>query len=356
MPDAVVHEELVKELKQAKQKARRFALIAKGAAPLHLIVQKKPIPAGVVLQAKSEFKGNAVIEGVVQGDGTELIFFVLGEEPALPVSKLKSYLAEVTGLPLKPRFAVVPVLPEVCDDDAEGQSAAGVQAASVPPAPLGPPALVRADAARPQRERVAALLTSLAPTLQQAMAAWPACQEELLAAAARAKELLSQSDATAAQEAVLHLARRAHELTGTAAGGLPDGKLSVAALGKARLEWLTVRQQALADMHRLKDAITAEFRDDTEQAAALREALATLDGLMQRIDVQLAEQLDAVLNADAAARPPLVAQVRTTLAGLQQLLADPVMEELDGNEVLPDMLVAAPIRAKLVEISAALGS
>jgi len=358
MPPTSINEELANELKQARQKARHFALIAKGAAPLHLIVQKKPIKPADVLSAKAEHKGNTVIEGVVLGDGAELVFYVVGQEPSLPASKLKSFLADTTGLPLKPRFQLVTELPAVAagDEPADALAKGPLAASAPPPPPVSPPPPPAGPAADPRLERLAALFHSLAPTIQQAIAAQPARKEEILAAAARVKQLLGQPDAAAAHDALLELSRTVQGLAATAPTAPLDGKLSVAALGKSRVEWLTVRNQALADMQRLKEAIAQEFADDVEQAAALASALATLDGLMQRIDVRLADELDAVLNADAAARPPLVAQVRATLAQLHALLADPVMAELDGNEVLPEMLVAAPIRAKLVEISAALGS
>ena len=65
-----IDEALYDGLQQArKKKPRYFCLIAKGADVVGLIVQKKLINDGQVQKAKSESKGNLVIQGVCLGGG-----------------------------------------------------------------------------------------------------------------------------------------------------------------------------------------------------------------------------------------------------------------------------------------------
>ena len=51
-------------------------------------MQKKKITDGAMNKAKSEAKGNAVINGVVVGSGTDLAFEVLDAEPSIKPVKL----------------------------------------------------------------------------------------------------------------------------------------------------------------------------------------------------------------------------------------------------------------------------
>lgn len=142
-----------------------------------------------------------------------------------------------------------------------------------------------------------------------------------------------------------------------AGAGRGAGKVSLVALGKARIEWLTVRNAAISDLRKLKDAIAAEFKTDPEQRSELSAALGKLDGVIQEIDTDLHELLDQILNADEVAREALVKEAKARLARLAKFLAtDPIIAEVDNNEVLPDTEVRGPIAVKLKEIAAALGS
>ena len=104
MPDAL-DEKLAKALKQARKKPRNFALLGKGTTVLKLLVNKKPIKSSDVQGAKMEFKANQIVRGIVQGEGTRLIFKV-DEEPTFKLTALREYLSEQTGMKLKPRFEV----------------------------------------------------------------------------------------------------------------------------------------------------------------------------------------------------------------------------------------------------------
>jgi hypothetical protein len=113
------NKELAKALQKAKKSPRNFAIIARGTNVLKLIVDKKPLKSGELKEAKKELEGNAIVEGVVLGgEGTELVFQVR-EEPSFGENKLKKFISEETGLPLKPSFVVVQKLADVPDDDEE---------------------------------------------------------------------------------------------------------------------------------------------------------------------------------------------------------------------------------------------
>ena len=84
-----------------KKKPRYYALVAKGADVVGLIVQKKAISAGVAAKAKTECKGNLVIQGVCQGDGPEFNFEVLEAEPSIKAKKIKDFISERAEITLK---------------------------------------------------------------------------------------------------------------------------------------------------------------------------------------------------------------------------------------------------------------
>ena len=135
-----------------------------------------------------------------------------------------------------------------------------------------------------------------------------------------------------------------------------SGSVSLVRLGKARIEWRDTLGQARGGMKQLKDAIARRYAGVDDAGGLVPAALDQLDRSMAALDDALFEQLDAVLNADAANRPPLVARARATMQRFTgHIASDPIMAELDGNEVLPETAITGPLRSKLAEISAALG-
>jgi hypothetical protein len=149
------------------------------------------------------------------------------------------------------------------------------------------------------------------------------------------------------------LSQKATPPTGPSAGG----KLSLVALAKARFAWRAERTNAIAEIGRLEAALRDRFKGVESQKTALSAALGRLDKLIASFGPQLDDVLDDVLNADEAARPAQIKQARALMDGFQKTIdGDPIMVELDGNEVLPDMSVTEPLRRALGNISAALGS
>jgi len=139
--------------------------------------------------------------------------------------------------------------------------------------------------------------------------------------------------------------------TGEAPGGL-----SIVKLGKARLEWPQVRDQAMVDLGRLKDQIREDYEDDPDAAGEVTSALGMLDKSLAAFQIKLHERLDEVLSAEGDARTAKVGEARKIINAFNKHIdSDPVLGALDSNEILPDLQITAPLRQKLSEISAALG-
>jgi hypothetical protein len=131
---------------------------------------------------------------------------------------------------------------------------------------------------------------------------------------------------------------------------------SLVQLGKARLEWNQTRGHAVSELSRLKSILQREYRDASDEQAALVKALRKLDDTITAMDEELSRRLDQVLNAPPAKRPELVTAAKSTAQRIvSRLGSDEILLSIDGNELAPEMQVAAPLRAKLSEIVASLG-
>jgi hypothetical protein len=367
MAGTMLDQELTEGLKQAKKAPRNFALIAKGANPVKLMVRKKKFRDGELAKAKAEAKGNDVVTGVLVASGADFAFQVLVEPTVKPI-KLKELIVEQTEMTAKPRWEVVPTLPEIGSDEDEQ---AEMEADETPPG--SPPPLTtgvedeqdESDAedlpptAPPtiDAKQLIAAMNKLSPQVQSAAAANPDRKKDFVQPVAAFQQFIKSGQLDQAQKALgqlIDLLKSAVPATAPPTG--KTGQVSLVKLGKARLEWIGVRDAALADIRKLQGAIAAEFRNDAEQTQELKAALTRLNESIRELEAKLHEELDQVLNAEEAARPALVGVARKTLTRLTSYLdSDPIMAELDDNEVVPGMKVVAPVRAKLDEISAALG-
>jgi hypothetical protein len=360
MPEAVLDEDLVEGIKQAKKSPRNFALIVKGASPVKLLVKKKKFRDAELMKAKTEAKGNDIITGVLVASGSDFAFHVVATaEPSVKTMKIKELISEQAEVTAKPRWELVKELPEVSDDDDTDNNdsdknqpaASSSQASEVPNAPPPPPAPPAANA-----NQLLAAMNKLSPQVQAAAKSYPDRKNDLVQLVAAFQQQAKGEQLDQARETLAQLVALLKTLPPVAPPANPTGKVSLVKLGKARLEWVGVRDAALADLRKLQNAISEEFADDAEQAQPLKNALATLGQGIAELEATLPEQLDEVLNADESNRPPLVAAARQTLTRLTSYMnTDPIMSEIDSNEVVPDMRVIAPVLAKLAEISAALG-
>ncbi len=366
MPGTALDDELIEGLKDAKKSPRYFALIAKGVAPVKLLVQKKKFKEGALMKAKAEAKGNDVITGILEASGSDFAFKVVGEEPGVKTSKLKEFIAEQTEMTAKPRWELVNELPKLADDEdeadeADQQEPAASQAEDIPNAPTPPPAPPPPpQAPTPSANQLQAAMNKLSPQIQAAAKNHPDRKNELVQLLAAfqkqiASEPLDPARATLTQ--LVDLLKSLPSPTSQTQTANQPAKFSVMRLGKARIEWVNVRDKAVADIKRLKDVLAAEFNSDANQAQALAAALKKLDDVMKGLVVALPKELDAILNGDDTTREPLIATARQTLNSLNKLCnEDDVVAELDDNEVIEGFSVVEPMRAKLAEISAALGA
>jgi hypothetical protein len=204
MAVAELDKDLADELKVAKKKPRNFAIIAKGPNVLKLLVSKKPIRPAEVMEAKKEVQGNAVVKGVVRGDGSELVFQVI-EKPSVDEAKLKKFITETTRLTLKPRFEAVSQLQEVDDDAADDALAADAPAgggdaseAAAPEAPPPPPP-------GPSADQLIATLNKLSPAIKQAVADHPDRKAEILKPVAAFQAHVKAGELPQAKEALLEV-------------------------------------------------------------------------------------------------------------------------------------------------------
>lgn len=128
-------------------------------------------------------------------------------------------------------------------------------------------------------------------------------------------------------------------------------------LAKVRQEWAAARGEAVRGIEQLARAIEQEYRDEADQRDQVAEATKRLRALAGQLKDDLEKQLDLVIKAaDAAARSNQMRTAKTRLTEVLRVVAtDPLMKELDGNELMPDLRVVKPMQEKLREIAAVLG-
>ncbi|MDX1944282.1 MAG: hypothetical protein SFU86_02665 [Pirellulaceae bacterium] len=273
MADKCEDEELRAGINQARKKPRNFALVAKGSSAVKLIVSKKPIKASDVQKAKTEAKGNIVVEGVVQGEGTELVFQTVGEEPSIKVLTIKELINEQTGLTLKARFQMVTELPKVLEDDDEVPEA--------PPMPPGPTSEVPPEA--PPTKPTAAdedllmmlisAMGKLGPRIQEAIKKFPDKREELVGGVGNFQKQVKAKDAAGAKASLLAVSELVKGLIGDAPP--PPKEEKPAANPKAaqwEKEWAALEPEYLAALKTATDDLAGKMRAvhayATEQAEA----------------------------------------------------------------------------------------
>ena len=106
------HEEelgdLAAALKQAKRKPRYFAIVAAGPEILSLMMQKKPFRPAALKRERREEGGKQVYQGICECiSGSTLVFKFEGGLPRLKVPQLRKFIADKTGIMIKPEFQVL---------------------------------------------------------------------------------------------------------------------------------------------------------------------------------------------------------------------------------------------------------
>ena len=288
--------ELAKSLQVAKKKPRNFAIIAKGANVLKLMVDKKPIKEGPLQKAKKECLGTAIVKGVVGGDGPELVFQVL-ELPAIGEPKLKKFIADTTRLNVAPRFQVVQEIQEINDDSVDDAGAVAA-AAAPPPAPPAAPEPPAEKTPAPSAEQLTAALNKLSPAIKQAVADHPSHKEQILRPVAAFQTQLKAGELAQAKESLLQIGGVLKSLKDEAVEAVPG----VQAQEKQVNQELARKQEAagiLAELGLIKDPTDAgkhqlrldEKRRVVTQAVAKGDFETARQGLVGvRTEVELVNQ------------------------------------------------------------------
>jgi hypothetical protein len=344
--------ELAANLKVAKTKPMFFAVIAKGNEG-KLLVDKKKILSKICADAKKQLGGGTIFSGRVQGEDGLMVFEVGKQPPPTLAALTKKIMKRDGNLAMDVEYRVAADLSE--QESAETE---GAEQSNIPPAPpLAPPAPVSNDTG-PSANDVIKRLNAMTAAIKAAMAGpnKAAVQTRFLSVNTALKNK-DYAGANATLDELEPLLQGAAPKGNQGQAPQGTGKLSIVKLGKARIEWGNLRSRAVSDIATLKSKLQEEFGSDAEQTAQLGAALKTLDGTISQLNDNLGLQLDAVLNAKTDnERAALAGTAKATMQQFQRYVdSDTIIAELDGNEVMPDMLVIGPLKAKLQEIAAALG-
>ncbi|HWK83398.1 MAG TPA: hypothetical protein VNS61_06630 [Caldimonas sp.] len=201
-----------------------------------------------------------------------------------------------------------------------------------------------------------AKLAALMPKIRAAIAAGGDAADKIRAAIeAAAKLAKTEKDADVAKANLL--LSEVEKKLGQGVGAAPSSGFSVQQLGKARHEWIATRDKAVSEITRLSRAIVDAYRGETDQQAQVKAAITKLAGLATRLKSGLDNDLDAALSAkDAASRTQLASKAKNSVKAIKKIMdEDELMQSLDGNEILGDMHVVAPMKERLSAIEAALG-
>lgn len=211
-----------------------------------------------------------------------------------------------------------------------------------------------------------ARLGALQPRIKSALAGGGSAVDQIKSAVAKAGELAGKGGVDAANKLLDQVEKQlgaARAAVGSAAAApaaaaaaaAPDPAL--AKLGQARSEWMAARAQAVRGIEQLAQRIEQEYRDEVGQRSQVQAATARLRALAGQLRADLETQLDAALKEkDPNRRAAMLRTAKVALAAVVKTVAqDPLMKELDGNELMPELQIVKPMQERLREIAAALG-
>jgi hypothetical protein len=337
--------DLKKNLAAARQKALNFGLcIAAKPEETAMLIHRTKAPEVLQKFAKKIGKSPKLACGTVECKGKLVMLTCLEEPPKGTAKKLKLFFKSATGDSMKVQLLDASGGVLEGDDDEETTAAQ--------PAPVEPQEDTGAD--DELSAKLNAVLQKLAPKIKAALTQTPRAKEAILKLVAAIKAAGAAGDGATAKKRLSQLSEVLTRLA-AAASAAPQG-LSLVKLGKARIEWPDTHTKAFDDLKRLKTRIEADYADMPEAASEVAGAISLLDKSFSTFNDKLHDQLDAVLNADETDRQSQIDAARAMInAFTKHVDSDPIISALDDNDILPDISIAAPIRAKLQEISTALG-
>jgi hypothetical protein len=126
-----------------------------------------------------------------------------------------------------------------------------------------------------------------------------------------------------------------------------DSAKSGAASTKLADEWAAAAEAASKGINELADKIQADFSGDPNVAKAVARLRSLANGLKSDLSTKLSAALTQPnANTKNAAR--------AALGNVAKVVADDLMKEIDGNELMSNLKVVGPMKEKLVKIGAAL--
>jgi hypothetical protein len=184
--------------------------------------------------------------------------------------------------------------------------------------------------------------------------------KQLAGLAAQAQTALKSGDLTAAGAAIKALQTAIMTASGPeggtngAAPPVADAGAATGAVayGKSRLAWLAARQKVIGDIEKLKAEIVATYEEDGIGPDLASSYAKTVQPVIDAFDVELADKLDAAVNAtDPAQRGELVKEARSLMERYQKFLdGEPLIGDLDDNPFIP-LSIHATISATLAALS-----
>lgn len=320
----------------AKKRELNFGLcLGKTSDATLLLTHKTKGPEILGKQARKEGETTKVAFGVASCKSTTITFRCLEDPPSGLARKMREYFKSA-DLNLK---VVIDLADGTTVEEDGGEDETPESEAAAPPS----------QPIRGYQEKIRKAFDLLKPKLKQLLEAAPDNRAELQALIKQVQQG-DESEAAAALKQLSSLAASAPK-DGAA------GELSIVKLGKARIEWISVRREGLAGVEQLKKDIMSVYVDAPTAKKAVSESLAKLQGAVSKLDATLENHLDAVLNeADPNRRKGLAKRVSETVRKFSDLCEnDPILKEIDGNEFNKNTRIIAPIRNKLSDIQKALG-
>ncbi len=343
-------DDLTAQLKASRKKQLNFGLcIASKAEDSALLIDRKKPPERLQKLAKGIAKSAKVACGLVESKGKLVMLTCNESPPSGAAKKLKVFLKAATGDALK--VQLLDINGSVLEGDVDDEEAESADISASQSADTEAPA-------NPLADKVDEALEKLRPRLAAALKQTPRAKDTLQKLIHTIKAAAQDNDAGSVKKRMGQLQEALTKLAEAAGSGdaVSQSKLSLVKLGKARIEWPDTRSNALGELERLKKKIEEDYADMPEASEQVSNAMKLLDKSFETFHDKLHDQLDAVLNAEEAARNQEVDAARKMIDLFSKHVEkDPIISALDGNDILPDISIAAPIRAKLAEISAALG-
>lgn len=318
---------LVRELR--KGEVQMHALIGTAGKSTAVLIMRKAISPSrrkLLAEAIGGAGGAKYIAAECLLENKALTFVVQGQAAGL-AKRLTQALIDQLGMRLRVR-----VRGEDGATDEDGEDGDDVDSAGLPPAPPLPDAELQA-----YRRRMA----QLEPRVAAAVAAQHPETTRLRALIGLASERAeAQGDPAGALRALDGIdkllgaapAPAAPAATSATAGG--GG--SLVNMQKARLAWLQTRQAVQTQLRSLEASILEEFKD-ADDYDEVRQDVRRLDEVMTVLDEELADTLDAALNAaDEAERRRLQQAAREQMEAYGAYVAsDTFVADLDANPFVP---------------------